>query len=388
MNVLFIMNGIGSVKGVPGISGGDVRWIEIAKIWKKEGWHVHVLTSEAGVKLCRNLGLNAYFHVNHAPEEYSLGTYLLKFLKAGFVPKTLDNYKGVIYSTTEHVYDALPALKIKRESKNIIWVAVVHWIAPMKRTGTNLINSILFFLNQRLGLNCIKRWADLVFAVSDNTLNAVRKSGINRNLFAVNCGVAYQEIRQIAENIKRKQYDAIFMKRFDGTKGVFDVIEIWKNVVKVKPDTKLAMIGLGAPEVMDKLRRMIEKYAIKKNVEFLGPIYDFKTKISILASAKLFILPSYEENWGIVIGEAMAAGVPVLCYYLPDILSVWEDKVVWIPKGDKKEFANKIIELLDDEQARNRLSDAGIRFVKKYDWQRIAADEIKLISSISSNTKL
>ncbi len=388
MNILFIMNGIGSVNSFPGISGGDVRWIEIAKCWQKAGHEIHVFTPEAGVELCRKLGLDATFHIFDAPNDYSLKTYLLRFVKSTYIPKTLENFHGIVYSTTEHVYDVRPAIKIKENGTGNIWVAVVHWVAPLKRTRASWLNSILFFFNQQMGFRYIKNRADLVFAVSKITAEHVKKKGIKHNLFSVDCGVAYQEIRQIAAKVRSKRYDAIFIKRFDGTKGVFDIIEIWKEVVKTKHEAKLGMIGLGTKKVMDRLSRMVENYGIKDNVDFLGPIYDFETKISVLASSKLFVLPSYEENWAIVIGEALAAGVPVLCYDLPTIRPLWKDKVIWVPKGDKKKFANKVIELLDSEQVRTRLSEAGIRFVKEYDWQRIADKEMMLISSIGSRTNL
>lgn len=379
MNILFIMNGVGEVDGFHGISGGDVRWIEIAKRWQKNGHEIHVLTPEVGIKLCRTLGLNATFHIFDVPNDYSLKTYILRFMKSTYIPKTLENFHGIVYSITEHVYDVYPAAKIKENNKDNIWVAVVHWIAPLHRKGTSLLNGILFFFNQQMGLRYIKKRSDLVLAVSKITSENVKRKGIKHNVFSVDCGVTYQEIRQVAAKINNKQYDAIFMKRFDGTKGVFDIIEIWKEVVKTKHEAKLGMIGLGKKEVMERLREMVENYNIENNVDFLGPIYDFETKFSLLASSKLFVLPSYEENWAIVIGEAMAAAVPVLCYDLPEIRPIWEDKVVWIPKGDKRQFANEIIELLNDEQSRNRLAEAGIQFIKKYDWQRIADEEIKLI---------
>jgi glycosyltransferase involved in cell wall biosynthesis len=117
------------------------------------------------------------------------------------------------------------------------------------------------------------------------------------------------------------------------------------------------------------------------NVDFLGPIYDFGRKFSILASSKLFVLPSYEENWAIVIGEAMAAGVPVLCYDLPEIRNIWQDKVIWVTKGDKRLFASKVLELLDDERSRIELSLKGLRFIKKYDWNEIAKKEMSIITN-------
>ena len=64
MKVLFIANGPALINGVVGVSGGDVRWIEIAKCWQKDGYEIHVLTSRAGANLCSKLNLNATFHIN------------------------------------------------------------------------------------------------------------------------------------------------------------------------------------------------------------------------------------------------------------------------------------------------------------------------------------
>lgn len=385
MNVLFIANGIGLVGDLPGISGGDVRWIEIARKCQEVGWNIHVLTPEPGKKLCEMLALDATFHINRVANEYSLKTYLLRFLRSGSIPRTLTNFEGIVYSTTEHLYDVLPALKIKEKSKHNIWVAVVHWVAPLKRKETSFLNSILFFHNQRLGFHYIRNGADVVLAVSENTAEQVKRIGIMKNVFKVDAGVDYQSIREISSKVKTKAYSAVFMKRFDGTKGVFDIVEIWRDITRARRGAKLGMIGLGTEEVMKRLKKMVEEYDIVDNVDFLGPIYDFKTKISILASSKLLVLPSYEENWAIVIGEAMAAGVPILCYDLSAIQSIWEDNVVWVPKGHKKKFANKAIDLLDDEQARNRLSEAGMQFIRRYDWREIAEREMTIITNSAEN---
>jgi glycosyltransferase involved in cell wall biosynthesis len=272
-------------------------------------------------------------------------------------------------------------MKIKKQNKQNKWVALVHWLAPLRRIGTSPLNSFLFFINQQVGLYYIKKYADLILAVSEHTRNQLIKIEFPQNkVFSVSCGVNYKKIQEIAKKINKKEYDAIFMKRFDGTKGVFDIIEIWKEVVKVKREAKLGMIGLGTKETMLKLEKMINDYNLKENIDILGPIYDFNKKFSILAKSKLFVLPSYEENWGIVIGEAMACGIPVICYDLPEIRSIWQNNVVWVPKGNKKIFTNTVIHLLDNVKERENLSKKGKRFIKKYDWEKIAEKELKLIS--------
>lgn len=383
MNVLFVMNGIGSVDGLSEISGGDVRWIEIAKCWQRDGFNIHVLTPEAGISLCKKLGLEADFHVSNVPNNYSVKAYFLRLLESKYIPRTLENFRGIVYSTTEHSYDVIPAWKMKEKTKGIVWAAVIHWVAPWRRKGTTLLNSTLFFLNQRLGLHYIKNWADIVLAVSSNTVEQVRRIGIRNNVFPVTAGADIEAIRNVASQVRNKKYDAIFMKRFTGTKGVFDMVEIWKEVTKIKPEAKLGMVGLGTRDVMNRLHKMVENYSMKYNISFLGPIYEFETKISVLASGEMLVLPSYEENWAIVIGEAMAAGVPVLCYDLPEIRPIWGGNVAWVPKGDKKKFADKTLELLDNDHARNKLSESGMRFIRNYDWHEIAQKEMSIITSLA-----
>ncbi len=386
LSVLFVMNGVISVDGFPGISGGDVRWMEIAKWWQKRGFEIHVLTPQAGITLCKKFGLEAIFHESNIPDDCSLKSYLVRFLKSRSIPKSLLSFEGIVYSTTEHAYDVLPALRIKEKNKEVTWAAVVHWVAPIRRHGTSLLNSVLFFVNQRIGFRSIRKKADVVLAVSENTAAQVKKIGIAKNVFPVTAGVNFEGIRQVALRnnsvIHERKYDAVFMKRFSGTKGVFDVIEIWRNVVKKKKNAKIGMIGLGSKETISKLKKMVEEFGIIRNVDFLGPIYDSDLKFSLLANSDLFILPSYEENWAIVIGEAMAVGLPVVCYDISDVRSIWADKILWVPKGNIILFAEKVLEMLNDKEKMKKLSMDGMEFVKKHDWQKIAEKEMNCIRSI------
>ncbi|ALV63859.1 Glycosyltransferase [Thermococcus sp. 2319x1] len=377
---LFIANGIGVEDGKPGISGGDMRWIEIAKKWQDMGIEIHVLTQDAGIDLCERVGLTVEFHKMEMPSEYSVNGYLLRALNSFRLPKELTRFEGIIYASTEHWYDVIPGALIKRKNPRSKFVVVAHWVAPLIRTGTSLINSILFYINQRMGYFVGKRYADIFLAVSEPTGNDLKRIGIPESkIRIVEAGVDYEEIRRIASQVKEKEFDGVFMKRFDGTKGVFDVVEIWKHVVSEIPDAKLVLIGHGTKANVKRLKRMIQEKKLENSVCILDPIYDFEEKFRTLARAKVFLLPSYEENWAIVIGEAMATGLPVVCYNLPEIQPIWEDNVIWVPKGNKEEFAKKVVELLQDDELRKRLGEKGAEFVKKYDWEMIAKKELIII---------
>jgi len=375
LKALFFANGITSEHGRQLIGGGEVRFIEIAKRWKSKGINIQVLTTEAGRELCEKLGLKADFYIISAGSGTFLD-YARIFLRSRFKSK-IKKFDGILYSTTEHFYDCAPAFKLRKNSP--LWVAVVHWIAPFIRREAGMTSSLIFYINQKLGLRYIKARADLILAVSKVVAQKLRRMGFNGRVSAVECGVNYEKIREIAGKNVDKAYDAIYMKRFYPTKGIFDAIEIWKHVVKKRSEAKLLLVGFSPKPILKKVMFLIRKHGLQDNIKIKGPVYDFKQKVLLLAQSKMLILPSYEENWGIVIGEALASGIPVIAYDLPDIKPIWGDSVVWCPLGDKKAFSELILRLMRDEDLREKLERKGIELMKDRSWNLIAERELHLI---------
>jgi glycosyltransferase involved in cell wall biosynthesis len=114
----------------------------------------------------------------------------------------------------------------------------------------------------------------------------------------------------------------------------------------------------------------------------IGPVYDIKEKIALLAKSKLFLLPSFEENWTIVVGEALTAGLPVIAYDLLEINQVWGEHVSWIPKGDTEIFAAEVIKLLSDNEYYHMCAGKGINFMKQFDWNDIAERQLELCTKL------
>jgi glycosyltransferase involved in cell wall biosynthesis len=119
---------------------------------------------------------------------------------------------------------------------------------------------------------------------------------------------------------------------------------------------------------------------LTENIVFAGLIYDFEKKFSLLSQARLFLLPSYEENWAIAIGEAMAAGIPVVAYSLEELIQVWGDNFVQIPIGNTDRFAEIVVELLQNDQKMQEISAKACQFVQRLDWTEIAKRELSLVT--------
>jgi len=381
MKIVFIANGIIKFKGLPIVSGGDVRFIELGKRWQKKGIEVHVVTPQEGIDLCKKLGLNAIFHRVKNIE----GSVILRYIERALRTKISKEFKdAIIYTVSDLLCDVLPAVQIKRHLK-IPWIATVHWIEdpPWKRGlrfGRAWINGYLLCINQRITLSLIKRYADAAFAVSSHTAKQVIDFGVNsKKVYSVKCGIDQDLVERVVKEIKIKKYDACYMKRFHPAKGIFDVIKIWKKVCNKIKDAKLALVGYGPPHLIFQVNKLIREYKLNRNIDYLGVVYDTNKKFSILKMSKVLLHPSYEENWAIVIGEAMSCGTPVIAYDLPVLRDIWRMGIVRIPVGNIDGFANAVIKCLSNSDFLNRLSNEAKRMASQYSWNKIAEEELYLI---------
>lgn len=358
-----------------------MRWIEIVKRWQNMGHEIHVLTTKSGREICLKMGLNVKFHILSYKTRSVVWSYIERSLRASFwLPPSLKLLKpDIVYSVTEHYYDVFPAFIFKRKYK-CNWKSVVHWVAPLRRNG-KCLNNFLFYIQQRMGLSIIKRFADKILAVSPSTKSElIHKLKFSEDkVQAVECGVDVKLIQSMKRDLQNlpKKFDAVFMKRFHPAKGIFDTVYIWKNVVAQKPDAKLLLIGGGSDEIKSELIALIQENNLSNNIIIKGIVYDVNEKFRLLSQSKVFILPTHEENWAIVIGEALAVGLPVVCYDIPEIKPLWDNHVFWIPKYDITFFSKEVLRLIDDENLRNNLTKENMKFVEKYSWDYIADNEIR-----------
>jgi glycosyltransferase involved in cell wall biosynthesis len=366
------------------VSGGDIRLLEIIKY--ANSVEPHVLTTPNGIEFLKKYDqkYKQAYVINETVKGGLLSNIIIS-LKSFFYGKSgVKKYDGdIVYSSSEHIYDVLPAFRLK-VSKKCKWVAVYHWVEDYpwreKRGNTPVVPRYAYWLNRYIAGFIIKHFADQILAVSDQTKDKLvaQKRIKPSRIKAVYCGVEYEKIQKIIKKYSKEKatkYDAVFIKRLNYGKGVFDLLRIWREVVKSKPDAKLAVIGDGPEDVIDKINNFIESNNLQNNIELLGVIYDIDKKFRIVNSSKIFLLPTHEENWAIVIGESMAAHVPVVVSRLKEIEPIWQDNVVWCGVGKIKQFAEATIKLLDDGDDRQRLEAKAGEFIKRYDWQKIAESE-------------
>ncbi len=151
--------------------------------------------------------------------------------------------------------------------------------------------------------------AAVLHATSNSEARNIRKLGFRNAIAVIPNGIQILPIRE-HKKFKRKK-KILFLSRLIKNKGIGELLQVWAMLDKVlKSHWELIIVGEGDPNYVEKLNQ-IKKDLNLKDVSFKGPVYG-PEKQDYFEDASLFVLPSYTENFGIAIAEALAYQVPVI----------------------------------------------------------------------------
>lgn len=170
-------------------------------------------------------------------------------------------------------------------------------------------------------------------------------------------------------------------------KGYDILIRGFSKVIDQIPDVRLEIIGAYNTKGNEKLYRnlctLTDKLGIKDKVEFLGEL-PHQSVYGHLLSWNLFVLASKFEGFGIVIIEAMAAGVPVIgsnVDAIPEIISD-EKSGLLFNAGDPQDLAENILLLLKDKNLANQFAAQAEKQVQeKFTIMKMVTELDKVYSS-------
>ncbi|MCG2795390.1 MAG: glycosyltransferase, partial [Actinomycetia bacterium] len=175
-------------------------------------------------------------------------------------------------------------------------------------------------------------------------------------------------------------YDACYLGRFHPSKGILDLVSIWRSVCDRRPGSTLAVIGTGRQSVVDKFAREVQVNHLDDVITIYGYLPRDEAD-RVLSSSKTFLLPSREEGFGISLLEAMSYGVPPVAYGLTHFGDIFGEALTTAPIGNVQEFAEKALELLEDEALREKKATVSREFAAGFSWEIVAPREVEAIAS-------
>ena len=155
-------------------------------------------------------------------------------------------------------------------------------------------------------------------------------------------------------------------------KRVDDLIRAVKALKTDFQNIKLKIIGDGPQK--EALKTLSKTLGVEDNVDFLGKVSDTQDVIKVLKKSHVFALPSIVEGFGMVIIEAMAAGIPYVASDIRSIREVTNGGVGGLLSKPKncEDLALKIKILLVDESKRNSVMKNASKHIKNYKWNNLA----------------
>jgi phosphatidylinositol alpha-mannosyltransferase len=174
-----------------------------------------------------------------------------------------------------------------------------------------------------------------------------------------------------------------FLGRMDEPrKGLPILLEAFAGIRARVPEATLVLIGPG--DVDEVLADVPE--ALRAGIVVLGRL-DEADKARALASLDVYVAPNTGgESFGIVLLEAMAAGTPVIASDLDAFARVLDGGRcgALFPVGDSAALADTVVTLIEGEDARARLVEAGSRRAEAYDWRTVGVDLIDVYASVTA----
>lgn len=163
---------------------------------------------------------------------------------------------------------------------------------------------------------------------------------------------------------------ALFLSRINWKKGLDRLIAAWQWV----PDLPLVIAGNDEEHYRAKLEALAASVGVTERIRFIGPVQD-EHKWAVYRGAEMFVLPSYSENFGNVVAEAMAMRCPVVI--TPEVglaPFVREVGAGVVASGDPRALAQTVAELHCQPDALRQMGERGARAVRDHlSWDAIAA---------------
>jgi glycosyltransferase involved in cell wall biosynthesis len=155
----------------------------------------------------------------------------------------------------------------------------------------------------------------------------------------------------------------LFLSRLHHKKGPELLIDAVALRAGAGDSVRLVLAGSGAPAYEAALRRRVAEHGLEASTTFTG-LVEGDEKVSLYEAADLFVLPTGQENFGIVFPESLAARTPVLTTRGVDIWRELEESGgARIIEPDAASIAETIGELLERPEQREVMGEAGRAWV-------------------------
>lgn len=379
-----------------GLSGGEKCMIELIQFLIAKRIPNVLYTTDNGKATYERLGLKECEFLNYKTiESYAdelkyglLVSFIIRTFKAASYVKNIRfDQEDIVICHSEFYPNSVPLNILSRNNPRSKKFSFIHMLAPSIWRGYEGQYTGKFqFPRPRIIHYSLIQWLHKILAPDQGGIITVAES------YRKSLQLKYPRNRinvlehfggdDVVPNMRPKEYDLLWIGRFHQQKGLLDAIKILNIIKQSHNNVKLLVVGGGNAKIKKDFLKEVEEKKLNQNVTYVGEIIDPEEKFVMINKAKILVMSSTYESFGLVNLEAMKCGVPVVAFDLP-VYAVFKKGMKKVPILDHQKMADEIMALLNDETALRKLSKDAEEFGKAFSWTRTGEEVLSIIRAES-----
>jgi glycosyltransferase involved in cell wall biosynthesis len=211
-------------------------------------------------------------------------------------------------------------------------------------------------------------------ATSEQEVRDIRDFGLRNPVALIPNGVDLPK----GSSGGRKQKVVLSLGRIHPKKGLLDLLRAWLLVEGLFPEWELKIIGPDENGYASVLRAFVRKERLQR-VHLLEPVFGLE-KMRAYEEAGVFVLPTLNENFGMVVAEALSSGTPVICTKGAPWSGLVEQGAGWWVDNSVEAIASAIRDALQrPEHALASMGQQGREWMRRdYSWDAVGQQMTEL----------
>jgi glycosyltransferase involved in cell wall biosynthesis len=177
----------------------------------------------------------------------------------------------------------------------------------------------------------------------------------------------------------------LFVGTIEPRKNLPILLRAFERISRMRDRRLQLVLAGGGGWLTDDFDRLVRASDFRERIRLTGYLSDEELR-ALYSSCKVFVYPSLYEGFGLPPLEAMACGAPVVASRIAAHEETLKDKARLIEPMDEPALAKAIVELVEDEKARQSLVKEGLAHVANFSWRKTAELTSKVYDAVFENS--
>lgn len=242
------------------------------------------------------------------------------------------------------------------------------------KNGSKILKSMFWHLYQKRSLS----QATMLHATSETEYFEIRNLGFKQPVSIIPNGIDPLPANHECKKHGKEYRTLMYLGRIHPKKNLELLINAWAELAPKFPDWHLDIVGpIEENPYALKLQSSVNSRGLAR-IKFSGPAYG-EQKLDKYINSDLFVLPTFSENFGMVVAESLMCGTPTLVSRGAPWPDLEKEKCGFITSLNPPDFTSKLANALAKDQAElEKMGKAGKAWMERaFSWDRIALDHQK-----------